>query len=60
MHCFAKMEFNYLAEYIEKIIMKKLFLLFSIVSGLSLFGQTSVFVNEIHYDNVGTDEGESF
>jgi len=41
--------------------MKKIYLLFFLLSCTFLFGQTageSVFINEIHYDNVGTDTGE--
>ncbi|MBU2526784.1 MAG: T9SS type A sorting domain-containing protein [Bacteroidetes bacterium] len=41
--------------------MKKIYLLFFLLSGTLLFGQTAgvnVFINEIHYDNAGTDVGE--
>jgi hypothetical protein len=41
--------------------MKKIYLLFFLLSGTFLFGQTAgvnVFINEIHYDNAGTDIGE--
>lgn len=37
--------------------MRKFYILFFLITTLS-FGQ-SVFINEIHYDNVGTDEGEA-
>lgn len=39
--------------------MKKLyFLLFTILISISSIGQTTVFINEIHYDNDGTDTNE--
>ncbi|PJB13137.1 MAG: hypothetical protein CO119_03345 [Flavobacteriales bacterium CG_4_9_14_3_um_filter_40_17] len=41
--------------------MKKIYLLLFLLSGTFLFAQTAgvnVFINEIHYDNAGTDTGE--
>ena len=36
------------------------FLLFSLISFNLSFGQTSVFINEIHYDNANSDVDEGF
>ncbi len=39
--------------------MKKLyFLLFTFLISVASIGQTTVFINEIHYDNSGTDTNE--
>lgn len=39
--------------------MKKLyFLLFALMIGITSFGQTTVFINELHYDNASSDVGE--
>ncbi len=42
-----------------KLFFTKIFLLFIIIPVFSLNAQTPVFINEIHYDNTGTDAGEA-
>ena len=38
---------------------KSLLLSFFILTGLVVTGQPNAWINEIHYDNSGTDEGEA-
>ena len=41
--------------------MKKLyFLFFTLMFGMVSFAQTTVFINELHYDNSGSDQNEGF